>query len=165
MCVFCSLYDIIKRNIVLYRLSPSLLISNVLKIYCIFCTLVMTVPASWTFAVIIKTYQYNWAQFSPQSTHWILYYADGDFIACVGMGIWALFGSFSSSWVVGLPQPCRHWWENWYLVIRMHFVCNNVRTIPFFAVITITIYLILSSFFIVPCVITGNFLLNCLSSI
>lgn len=59
MCVFCSLYDIIKRNIVLYRLSPSLLISNVLKIYCIFCTLVMTVPASWTFAVIIKTYQYN----------------------------------------------------------------------------------------------------------
>ena len=64
--------------------------------------------------------------------HWILYYTNGDFIACcVGMGIWALFSSFSSSWVVGLPQPCRHWWENWYLVIRMHFVCNNVRTIPF----------------------------------
>ena len=49
----------------------------------------------------------------------------------VGMGIWTLFSSFPSTWVMGLPKPCRYWWENWHLVIRMHFVCNNVRTIPY----------------------------------
>lgn len=47
-------------------------------------------------------------------------------VSYVGMGIWALFSTFPSSRVVGLPKWCRYWWENWYLVVGMHFVCNNV---------------------------------------
>lgn len=47
-------------------------------------------------------------------------------ICYLGMGIWALFGTLPSSWIVGLPKPCRYRWKNWYLVFGMHFVCNNV---------------------------------------
>ena len=49
------------------------------------------------------------------------------FSSHVGMGSWTLFCSYPSSWVVGLPKS--HWyrWEDWYLVTRMHIICDNVR--------------------------------------
>ena len=36
-------------------------------------------PLVSTFAILIKIYQFKWEQVSSQSTHWILYYADGHF--------------------------------------------------------------------------------------
>ena len=45
------------------------------------------------------------------------------------MGFRTLFCSIPSSWIVGLPKSCRHRWEDWYLVVRLHVVCHNVRTV------------------------------------
>lgn len=58
-------------------------------------------------------------------------------VLCVGMGSWALLCSFSSSWVVGLSESCRHWRKNRHLVPWMYFICNNVRTfsVPFFSLL------------------------------
>lgn len=62
----------------------------------------------------------------------ILYHANGWILGgyYIGMGSWTLFCTLQGSWAVGLPKPCWYWWENWYLVTRMHFICNNVRTDP-----------------------------------
>lgn len=46
----------------------------------------------------------------------------------VGMGSWALYCDVPSTWIMGLSKPCRHWREDRYLVSRVHFICNNVRT-------------------------------------
>lgn len=48
-------------------------------------------------------------------------------LSLLGMGIRALFSTFPSSWAVGLSKSGWHWWENRHLVIRLYFICNNVR--------------------------------------
>ena len=44
--VLTNLYDITKTDILNCFLNPLFLVPNVLNVYCIFCTLVITLPAS-----------------------------------------------------------------------------------------------------------------------